>query len=309
VAAYLTGKKLGTQQWYAKRNRPLTGCTVMHSSEGVMDTIGPDTGAEALAEFIRTRTTAGSYHDIADSDSGIQLVEWEHGAFHDATGSNNWALSISFALRTIDWARMSPEKRRGFLWQGALRFVAQQQWRKRTGAPLTRLRYITKAQSDAGESGFCCHGWRDPGRRTDPGTTRAAEFPFDEWLAACAQALAQYMPDHPEAGDDDMSYSQWPIEDRNKLLTEVREQIDLATPGIVRAFLDAAVTMADGSTRTVGTVLGWSDQRELDTRTQVGTVADAITGGDPDALAKALKDALGDQLAADVAARLRITPA
>lgn len=204
MAAYLTGKKLGTQQWYATRNRPLTGCTMLHTSEGVMDTIGPDTGAEALAEFIRTRTTAGSYHDVADADSSIHLIEYAHGAFHDATGSNNWALSLSFACHTIDWARMTPEKRRGFLWQGALRFLAQQQWRKANRAPLTRLRYITKAQSDAGESGFCCHGWRDPSRRTDPGTTPAAQFPFDEWLAVCAQALAQHMPDHPDAAGDDM---------------------------------------------------------------------------------------------------------
>ncbi|TKJ24373.1 hypothetical protein [Blastococcus sp. CCUG 61487] len=200
MAAFLTGKKLGTTQWYQERRDPLTGCTVLHTSEGVMDTIGPDTGAEALAEYIRGRATAGSYHDVADSDSNLQLVEYVHGAFHDATGSNNWALSISFACRTTDWARMSPERRRGFLRQGALAFVRQQQYRRSVGAPLTRVRLITKAQSDRGESGFTYHGYRDPGRRTDPGTTQAAPFPVDEFFHECRVALAELMPDHPDAG-------------------------------------------------------------------------------------------------------------
>ncbi|TKJ25210.1 hypothetical protein [Blastococcus sp. CCUG 61487] len=206
MAAYLTGKKLGTRQWYDQRRwpngqpRPLTGCTVLHTSEGVMDTVGPDTGAEALAEYIRGRTTAGSYHDVADSDSNLQLVEYVHGAFHDATGSNNWALAIAFVCRTIDWARMSPERRRGFLRQGALAFVRQQQYRRAVKAPLTRLRLITKAESDRGESGFTYHGYRDPGRRTDPGTTKTAPFPAEEFFHECRVALAELMPDHPNAG-------------------------------------------------------------------------------------------------------------
>lgn len=207
MIVYLTANPPARPQWYQRRNRPLTGCTVLHDAENVMDSIGPDTGAESVAEFIRNRTTAGSYHDLVDSDSGIHLVEYEYGAFHDGTGSNNWALSLSFACRTVDWARMTAAKRHGFLRQGALRFVAQQQWRRSTGAPLTRLRYISKAQSDAGQSGFCCHGWRDPARRTDPGTRAPNLFPFDEFLDACRVALAELMPDHPDATalEDDMA--------------------------------------------------------------------------------------------------------
>lgn len=204
MAAYLIENPPVRSQWFQKRNRPLTGATILHSSESIMDSVGPDTGAESVAKYIQGRTTPGSYHDLVDSDTGIYLVPYEHGAFHDGTGSNNWALSLSFALRTVDWARMTAQKRAAFLQQGALRFVAQQQWRKQVGAPLTRLRYITKTESDAGQSGFCCHGWRDPARRSDPGTRADAPFPFDEWLTACRVALTQHMPDHPDAGGDDM---------------------------------------------------------------------------------------------------------
>jgi hypothetical protein len=199
VAAYLTANPPARQQWYATRNRSLTGATVLHGTESVFDEMGVDTGAENVARFIQQRSTPGSYHDLVDSDSRVHLVEYVHAAFHDGTGSNNWALALAFACRTVDWARMAPVKRAGMLAHGARAFAEQQKYRKRIGAPLTRLRYITKAQSDSGSSGFCCHGWRDPARRSDPGTEAPHLFPFDEWLAACRAALAEHMPDHPDA--------------------------------------------------------------------------------------------------------------
>jgi hypothetical protein len=202
MAAYLTVNPPARAQWYDKRRLPLTGCTVLHGTESIFDEMGVDTGAENVARFIRDRTTPGSYHDLVDSDSWLRLVEYVHAAFHDGTGSNNWALALAFACRTVDWARMSPVKRASMLAHGALAFVEQQQWRKVHGAPLTRLRYISKAQSDAGESGFCCHGWRDPVRRSDPGTEAPHLFPFDEWLDACHAALAEHMPDHPDVPEE-----------------------------------------------------------------------------------------------------------
>jgi hypothetical protein len=217
MAAYLTTNPPVRQQWYKARRLPLTGCTVLHGTESVFDEMGVDTGAENVARFIRDRTTPGSYHDLVDSDSWVRLVEYVHAAFHDGTGSNNWALALAFALRTVDWARMAPTKRKAMLAHGAAAFVEQQKWRKSVGAPLTRLRYISKAQSDAGESGFCCHGWRDPVRRSDPGTVSPHLFPFDEWLDACRTALAEHMPEHPDA-------PQSPQEDFMAALTESEQR-------------------------------------------------------------------------------------
>jgi hypothetical protein len=204
MAAYLTTRRPVRDQWYETRSRPLTGCTVLHTAESVMDTVGPDTGAEAVAEFIRTRSTPGSYHDLCDSDSAINLVDYRHGAYHDGTGSNNWALSISFVCRTVDWDRMSPERRHGFLRSGARAFARQQAYRRRIGAPLTLLRRINKAQSDRGESGFVYHGDRDPGRRSDPGVSPPNDFPIDEFIHECRVALGQVEAPAVSEEDDDM---------------------------------------------------------------------------------------------------------
>lgn len=220
MTAYLSARRPVRDQWYEERRRPLTGCTVLHTSEGVMDTVGPDTGTESLAEFIRTRTTAGSYHDVADSDSNLQLVEYDYGAYHDGTGSNNWALSLSFVCRTVDWARMTPERRRGFLRQGALAFLRQQAYRRAVGAPLTAPRRITKAQSDRGESGFIYHGDRDPDRRTDPGVRPPAEFPFDEFITEVRAVMSG-------EEDDDMTPEQ------ARMLTEVHKELTQRFPSRV----------------------------------------------------------------------------
>ena len=199
MAAFLTINRPRVQQWYDKRNRALTGCTVIHTAESVMDSVGPDTGAENVAKFIQGRTDPGSYHDLVDSDSWVPLVDLKHGAFHDGTGSNNWALSLSFACRTSDWRTMSAAKRLGFMRQGARAWVNQQLYRRATKAPLSRLRLITKADSDRGEAGCTYHGFRDPGRRSDPGIAAPNLFPFGEFVDACREELARVMPDHPDA--------------------------------------------------------------------------------------------------------------
>lgn len=192
MGAYLIDHPPRISQFSSRTNwrpsRP-TGLIVLHTAESVMDTVGPDTGAEAVAEFIRNRTSYGSYHDLVDSDSVITLVPYELGAYQDGTGSNGMALSISFACATTDWRRMSPEKRQSFLRQGARAFVQQQAWLKAHGYPTTPLRLLTKAQSDAGLSGFIYHGTRDPGRRTDPGVNPPDVFPWNEWVDQCRVAL------------------------------------------------------------------------------------------------------------------------
>jgi hypothetical protein len=235
VAAYLTDHPPVRRQWYENRSRPLTGCTMLHTAENMLDEMGADTGAEAVADFIRRRDTAGSYHDLVDSDSWIHLVEWWHGAFHDGTGSNNWALSLSFACRTSDWRRMSATQRRGFLRNGARAFAAQQAYRRSIGAPLTELRYITKAQSDAGMSGFCCHGWRDPDRRSDPGVSEPNIFPFDEFLDECRAALAGITP--PE---DVMNNAQ------QKLLERTYNMASLTHQGVAK-LAQVVATIAKGA--------------------------------------------------------------
>lgn len=185
MTAYLVAHRPARAQYRRPRRARPTGLTVVHTAESVMDSVGSDTGAENVAAFIRGRSDPGSYHDLVDSDSIIQLVPYESEAYQDGTGSNPYALSISFALRAADWPRLSAAKRAGFLEQGAIAFARQQAWLAAHDYPTTPLRRVTKAESDRGMAGFIAHGTRDPGRRTDPG----AAFPWSEWFAACAKAI------------------------------------------------------------------------------------------------------------------------
>jgi hypothetical protein len=192
VSAYLIDHPGVLRQYSARtswaKSRP-TGLIVLHTSENVMDSVGPDTGTDVLARFIQSRSTPGSYHSIADSDSNLDLVPFEYGAWQDGTGSNGFALSISFVCRTVDWDRMTTEQRRGFLRQGALAFVRQQKWLKANDYPATPLRLVSKADSDRGAAGFIYHGHRDPGRRSDPGVAPPNDFPLAEFFEACRAAL------------------------------------------------------------------------------------------------------------------------
>lgn len=190
MSAYLTRNPPRVSQFAARALSRITGCTVLHSTESVFDEIGADTGAEGVARYISTRTTYGSYHKIADSDSQLTVVPFHLSAYQDGTGSNPWAMSLAFACRTVDWARMSAAKRTAVLRQGALAWAEMEAWKRSRGLPPTQLRRITKKQSDAGWSGFIAHGDRDPGRRTDPGTRAPHLFPWDEWFDACRWALA-----------------------------------------------------------------------------------------------------------------------
>lgn len=201
MAPYLIDNPPARSQFRSPRRAPLRGVIELHDAESIMDTVGPDTGAENVARFIRGRDTPGSYHDLTDSDSAINLVDYDDEAYHDATGLNPSTTSLSFACRTIDWARMSPERRRGFLDQGARRAAIQARHQhNRTGKVVRPVR-LTKAQVLAGETGFLYHGDSDPGRRSDPGTTSAAPFPWTEFVALYRRHAADLLgiPTKPPA--------------------------------------------------------------------------------------------------------------
>lgn len=184
--AYLVDHPPRRSQFRAKRRTRPTGATVVHTAEGVLDTVGPDTGAENVAGFIRRRADPGSYHDLVDSDSAIQLVPYGAEAFQDGTGSNPWAMSLSFALKAADWPRLTAERRDAFLRQGVVAVVRQQRWLRANGYPTTPLRRISKADSDRGVAGFISHGDRDPARRTDPGRY----FPWARFFELIRKALS-----------------------------------------------------------------------------------------------------------------------
>lgn len=178
--AYLEDRPTTIKQYRAPRRERPVGIIGVHTAENVMDSIGPDTGAENVAAFIAKRADPGSYHDLADADSIVSLVSHANEAFHIATHRlNRRTTGLSFACRTVDWARMSPERRRAFIRNGATAAVRQALYHRQASGIVVPPRQITLAQALNGDPGFLAHASADPGRRSDPG----ADFPWGEFLA------------------------------------------------------------------------------------------------------------------------------
>lgn len=184
MSYYLLDYNPGTQQWgYPRRGgNQLSGTIIVHTAECLADNIGEDTSAEGCANMIANRADYGSYHCLCDSDSIIEMLPWEYEAWQDSE-TNNWAVGISAALRTVDWLTM-PADRRDKVYRNmalcAAKFVAYMATKDIT----VPLRRITGAEARARVPGFCAHG--DSGiARTDPGV----DFDWGLFFAYTAEAL------------------------------------------------------------------------------------------------------------------------
>lgn len=185
-------------QQRARRDTP-SGLIVVHTAESALDEIGEDTGAEGVARYISQRTTYGSYHRLADSDSVVAVARFEMTTYGDGTGSNDFAIHVSFACRAADWPHMSRADREAFIRNGAEAAAEAARWLQRVHGITVPARRISRAQSDARVPGFISHGDRDPGRRTDPGPA----FPWDLFLTTYADLME----------DDDMPYTEKQLTD------------------------------------------------------------------------------------------------
>lgn len=233
---WLETQRLRRSQYRQPRRQKLRGVIVVHTAESVMDTVGPDTGAENVARFIVGRDTPGSYHDLVDYDSAMHLVDYDDEAWQDGTGSNPWAIGLSFACRTTDWAAMHPAKRRAFLAQGARKAAdAARHIHARTGK-VVAARRITRADSEHGVTGFVAHGDRDPGRRTDPGTSSPHLFPWDEFLALYRIAAADLLGGNQPPEDD--------------MYTDADRKRDNETRVLVQALYDETIATVDKAGKT-----------------------------------------------------------
>ncbi len=174
-------------QFRTGRRSPVKPVIVVHTAESGTDRSGADPKAENVANFIRGRSTAGSYHLLGDADSIIQLVRFENEAFQDGTGSNRWAIGISLAMNAADWSGLSSSRRRELTETAAQMAAIAATWLKDRGLPIPEARRLTKTESDrSSASGFISHARRDPARRTDPG----ADFPWTDFFRLYQQFLS-----------------------------------------------------------------------------------------------------------------------
>lgn len=193
MGAYLIDHPPARSQFIAPRREEVSGVVTVHTAENTPDFVAFDGGAEAVARFIAGRSDPGSYHDLADSDSLLDVVPYGYEAFHDGTGTNRHSLGLSVATRADVWPLAPKAWRDGAIEHAAQGAARMARYVKARRGFLIPARRITAAQARARVPGFISHAELDPTRRSDPG----AGFPWAQFLTRYAELTGQT----PE-GDD-----------------------------------------------------------------------------------------------------------
>ena len=192
-----------------------SGAVVVHTAESMIDLVLPDDGAEGVARYISTRTDPGSYHSVVDSDTTVRVGEYEWQMFGEGEGGNRWALHLSFACRTDQWASGPKWWTDLAIRRAAVEARSMSDWHVSQGNPPIPAHRITAEQYRRGAAGFISHAEVDPGRRTDPGE----HFPWTQFLEAY-QTTAEAAD-----GDDDMALSD--TQKRTLLRAAIRDAYEL----------------------------------------------------------------------------------
>jgi hypothetical protein len=234
MAVYLIDHPPVRSQYRSPRRAKPSGVIVVHTAENAPDYVAFDGGAEAVARFIQSRTDPGSYHELVDSDSAIQLVRYSDEAFHDATGSNPHSLSVSIATRADVWPLAPKAWRDGAVEQAAQAAARQARWVKATTGIVIPARRITRDESERRVPGFISHAQRDPARRTDPGK----DFPWSAFLARYSELTGSTAA--PTQEDDDMPLSEAEGDALHEILVWTRNASGALRKIIAQGAADAA---------------------------------------------------------------------
>jgi hypothetical protein len=194
---YLLDHPPATRQYRSPRRATPSGVVVVHTAESFPDERPPDTGAENVAAFIARRTNAGSYHDLVDSDSIIQLVRYSDEAFGDATGSNPHAYHVSAATQAAKWSQLGDDWVDATVRNMAAASARYARWLFAQRGILVPARRITRDDSERRVPGFISHALRDPDRRTDPGAT----FPWGDFITYYAAIMRGDLEDDVQLTD------------------------------------------------------------------------------------------------------------
>lgn len=282
-------------QFRRPRREAASGVVVVHTAESTPDFVAFDGGAEAVANFVRTRTDVGSYHDLVDSDSAVQLVAYDCEAFHDGTGSNRHSYGLSVATRADVWPLAPKAWRDGAVRQAAAAAARYARWLKDTRGIVIPARRINRAQSEMRRPGFLSHAERDPARRTDPG----AGFPWDEFLRIFAQLTGQAPTPHPVQEDPDMAFTDAhaaKLEELHKALTTGRFATQVWTHEVGKLPTNSGA--AADYLRKIRIAAEGDDIDEAEVARLV------LLGLDAEAIAAAIPDTLAQDVAEELAARL-----
>jgi hypothetical protein len=161
----LLEQETGIQQCRYPRRERLSGMVGIHTAESVMDDIGIDTGAENVASFIVRRGDYGSYHEIVDADSVVQMAPDNYETWHIAADAHNWhSWGISAACAAHEW---DPDKwwTRQTINRMGERICAF--WRRNGWDPLVSARWLNIDQAHNRLIGLVHHGVAQPADRSD----------------------------------------------------------------------------------------------------------------------------------------------
>lgn len=193
MGVYLLEHPPARRQYIDPRRSSPSGAIVTHTAESITDLLAPDYGAEDVARFISTRTTAGSYHSIVDADSIVHVGQYLWEMFHEGTGGNKWSLGLAWATRADDWSKLPTWWVSAAILNGAREAVNMINWIKKETGIIVPVKRITAAEYHDRKPGFIGHGELDPTRRHDPGDG----FPWEYFLNLVNLKLQ-------EEQDDDM---------------------------------------------------------------------------------------------------------
>lgn len=165
----------GDGRYWGRQHRRdrFSGGIVVHTAEVPPDYVPPDRGAEATGDYFTGSTRPASYHSIADSDSIVRFLPFDHEAYHDATGGNRWSVGVSMGTQAHTWGTDLAHDERMLRNGAAAAAEAALYWASLAPGrdPRSAARWITTAQYRAHLPGLVEHGELDPSRRSDPWTT------------------------------------------------------------------------------------------------------------------------------------------
>ena len=250
----------GNRFWGYPSRTATVRLIVIHTSESAFDLDGTDSGAENVAAYQSRVERPSSYHTIVDRDTTVHLLPYGYTAF-GARGHNSHAVHIAVAGVAARWPSLNEAQTDAYLSRLA---DAVSTVAQAYDIPTVQ---VTGDAARAGATGICGHGDLDPSRRSDPGT----RFPWAKLLD---------MTDRPASEEDDMTPQQAAQLDR--IHTELTRE-------------DARGTVAR-YVSTTNAAVGRMERVH-------GAGLSGLTGAtkvDADAVAAAIADDLGDDLARGV---------
>jgi hypothetical protein len=196
---YLLDNKQATPQCGKTRRNgaKASGTIILHDAEGGTDLVAADTGAENVANYIRTRSSYGSYHRLVDRDTRIKMAPIDYETWHSVP-DNPWSVGICVAWTKADLPRMTYAQRKSYYVPFAREVLDVRAEFARRGITVPIGRFLTSAETQARKPGISTHSRTDPSRRSDPfGTGSKYEAEFLAVLADLASNKTTIQQEEP----------------------------------------------------------------------------------------------------------------